>query len=79
MPIFFFDVSDDGDALRSPDVIGTEHPNKECIPDEVADLLANIARDHLPDGSNHTFSVSVRDSDERVIYKATLALRAGWL
>ncbi len=60
-------------------VIGTEHPNKECIPDEVADLLANIARDHLPDCSNYTFSVSVRDSDERVIYKATLALRAGWL
>ncbi len=76
MPIFFFDVSDDGDVLRSPDVIGTEHPNKECIPDEVADLLANIARDHLPDCSNYTFSVSVRDSDERVIYKATLALRA---
>jgi hypothetical protein len=77
MPLFFFDVTDDG-APRSPDGIGTEHPNKECVPAEAADLLANIARDHLPDGSHRSFSVSVRDSEGRVLYKATLALDGGW-
>jgi hypothetical protein len=77
MPLFFFDVTDDG-MSRSPDDIGTEHPNQECIPAEAADLLTNIARDNLPDGSHRAFSVSVRDSEGRVIYKATLTLQGGW-
>jgi hypothetical protein len=72
-------VTDDGDdAPRAPDDMGTEHPDKECIPDEVADLIANVARDRMPCGSNRTFSVSVRDGDDRVIYKASLVFEAGW-
>jgi hypothetical protein len=78
MPLFFFDVADDGDKPRAPDHMGTEHPSKECIPAEAADLLVGMARDHLPDGPNRSFSVSVRDSDSRVIYKATLSLAGGW-
>jgi hypothetical protein len=78
MPLFFFDLTDDGDEPRQPDPIGTEHPTKECIPAEAVDLLANIARDRLPDGKDRTFSVSVRDNEGQVIYKASLALRAGW-
>jgi hypothetical protein len=77
MSLFFFDVADDGAPLVLDD-IGTEHPDKECIPDEVADLLGNVARDNLSGGSNRTFSVSVRDSDDRIIYKATLVFQAGW-
>lgn len=78
MPLFFFDVTDDGDEPRHPDPIGTEHPSEECIHAEAVDLLANIARDKLPDGMDRTFSVSVRDNEGRVIYKASLALHAGW-
>jgi hypothetical protein len=78
MSLYFFDVTDDGDESRSPDSIGTEHPSKECIPAEAADLLANIAWDLLPDGTHRTFSVSVRDDEGRVIFKATLSLQAGW-
>lgn len=78
MPMFFFDVTDDGGEPRSPDDIGTEHPSKECIPEEAADLLANIARSHLPDGSRRTFSVSVRDDQGQVIYKVALFYQAEW-
>ena len=78
MPLFFFDVTDDGGAPRSPDDIGTEHPDRECIPAEAADLLANVARDHLPDGSHRAFSVSVRDDQNQIIYKATLSYQAAW-
>jgi hypothetical protein len=78
MPLFFFDVADDGDKPRLPDHMGTEHPSQECIPAEAADLLAGIARDHLPNGPNRSFSVSVRDSDSRVIYQATLSFAGGW-
>jgi hypothetical protein len=78
MSLYFFDVTDNGDEPRSPDSIGTEHPSKECIPAEAADLLANLAWDHLPDGSHRTFSVSVRDNEGRVIYKATLSLQDEW-
>jgi hypothetical protein len=78
MALFYFDVTDDGDEPRSPDDIGTEHPSKECIPAEAADLLTNVARDRLPDGAHRTFSVSVRDDEGRVVYKATLSLQAGW-
>jgi hypothetical protein len=59
MPLFFFDVTDDGDEPRHPDPIGTEHPSEECIHAEAVDLLANIARDKLTDGMDRTFSVSV--------------------
>jgi hypothetical protein len=76
--LYYFDVADDGDKPRLPDHMGTDHPGKECIPEEAADLLAGIARDHLPDGSHPSFSVSVRDSDSRVIYKATLSFAGGW-
>jgi hypothetical protein len=78
MPLFFFDVTDDGDEARRPDPIGTEHASEECIPAEAADLLANIARDHMPNGPRRSFSVSVRDRENRVIYKATLSFEGGW-
>jgi hypothetical protein len=78
MPLFFFDVIDSSDPSHPTDSIGTELANREAIPDEAADLLANIARGELPDGSKRTFSVSVRDDQGRVFYKATLSYQGGW-
>ena len=60
MLLFFFYVTDDGDVPHVPDDIGTEHPSKECIPAEAADLLANFAWARLLDGTPRTVSVKLR-------------------
>jgi hypothetical protein len=77
MPLFFFDVKVDDKPRDGRDDVGTDHSSKECIPAETADLLATISRDHL-DGSHRSFSVSVRDTEDSVIYKAKLTFEAGW-
>ena len=77
MPLYFFDVIDDGEP-GSPDEIGTDFPDKESIPDEAVALLANVARERLPDGTHRTFSVSVREAEGPVMFKATLSFQAGW-
>jgi hypothetical protein len=77
MPLYFFDVTDDGEP-SSPDAIGTEFPDKEAIPDEAVNLLAGIARDRLQHGTHRTFAVDVRDEEGRIIFKATLSFKAGW-
>jgi hypothetical protein len=78
MPFFFFDVTDDGDAPRPPDEVGTEIPDKKSIPDEAIDLLLNVALDRLSGGVHRMFAVGVRDEEGRVIFKATLSFQAGW-
>lgn len=76
MPVFFFDVSEDG-AINHSDPLGTEIP-KADIPDEAVGMISCITADRLPDGLKRIFSVSVRDEAGGVVFKATLSLIAGW-
>ena len=78
MPLFFFDVTDDGDAPRPPDEIGTEIPDKKSIPDEAIDLLLNIALDRLSGRLHRLLAVGVRDEEGRILFKATLFFHAEW-
>ena len=77
MSHFFFDVTDDG-RPNVADAIGTELAREE-IPAEAQMLIANIARDRLPDGVHRNFAVTVRDAESRAVYRAALTLRAEWL
>jgi hypothetical protein len=46
--------------------------------DEAVAVLANIAKDRLPDGSHRVFSASVRNDKGLVIFTASLTLQSGW-
>jgi hypothetical protein len=41
-------------------------------------VLANIAKDRLPDGDRRVFSASVRNEEGLVIFTASLTLQSGW-
>jgi hypothetical protein len=77
MPLYYFDVIDDRQPGTS-DAIGTDLIDRFSVLDEAQSLLANIARDRLPDGLHRTFSVSVRNEEGRVIFTAELSLNGKW-
>ena len=78
MPLYFFDFNDDDRPASAPDTLGTELPSLEAVPDEAVAVLANIAKDRLPDGSHRVFSASVRNEKGLVIFTASLTLQSGW-
>jgi hypothetical protein len=77
MPLYFFDFKDDS-APSPPDTMGTKLPSLECIPEEAVAVLANNAKDRLPDGNHRVFSASVRNEEGLVIFTASLTLQSGW-
>jgi hypothetical protein len=79
MPLYFFDFNDDDElAPRAPDTMGTDLPSLASVPGEAVAVLANIAKDRLPDGDHRVFSASVRNEEGRVIFTASLTLKSGW-
>jgi hypothetical protein len=79
MPLYFFDFNDDDDRVPSaPDTMGTDLPSLALVPEEAVAVLANIARDRLPDGNSRVFSASVRNEEGLVIFTASLTLKSGW-
>jgi hypothetical protein len=79
MPLYFFDFNDDDElGPRAPDMVGTDLPNLASVPGEAVAVLANIAKDRLPDGNHRVFSVSVRNEEDLVMFTASLTLKSGW-
>jgi hypothetical protein len=76
MARYFFDI-DDGEP-HSRDMVGTELPGREAVRREATGILPDIAREELPDGNHRSFACSVRDESDRVIFVATLTLKAAW-
>jgi hypothetical protein len=72
MPLYFFDFDDDGLAQSSPDTMGTDLPSLASVPEEAVAVLANIAKDRLPDGYNRVFSARVRNEEGLEIFTASL-------
>jgi hypothetical protein len=78
MPLYFFDFDDDGRKPGTPDTIGTDLPSLASVSEEAVAVLANIAKDRLPDGHNRVFSARVRKEEDLVIFTASLTLKSGW-
>ncbi|MBF9197015.1 DUF6894 family protein [Microvirga terrestris] len=72
MARFFFDTYD-GNRLI-PDTEGIELQSAEMAKIEAQKALPDLARDALPDGTQKTFIVSVRDETGQVILRAALSL-----
>ena len=70
MPLYFFDVVDNGVVSR--DEFGVELTGFDEARGEAIVLLPDIARDELPDGERHVFACWVRDERDRVVYRGTL-------
>ena len=70
MPLYFFDVIDNGVLNR--DEFGVDLEGFQDARDQAIALLPDIARAELPDGERHTFACWVRDERGRVIYRGTL-------
>lgn len=77
MALYFFDTNDGDVVARDAD--GLDIPDEARIRAEAIAALADMARDRLPDGDAHVFSVKVRDASGRHIFHATLTLVAEWL
>jgi citrate lyase beta subunit len=71
MPLYFFDVTDNGRGL--PDTEGTELADLEAARQEALATLGEIARDKLPDGDRREFVIRIRDGDTSLM-RATLSL-----
>ncbi|EAQ01534.1 hypothetical protein OB2597_01557 [Pseudooceanicola batsensis HTCC2597] len=73
---FYFDVTN---GEHSRDDIGTELADRDEARAEALAVLAPIAGDVFPDEKACSVSVTVRDSDRRPIFQASLALVEGWI
>lgn len=71
MPLYFFDVTDNGEGL--PDTEGTELADLEAAREEALATLGEIARDRLPDGDRREFVIKIRDGDGALM-RASLSL-----
>lgn len=76
MPKFFFDVVN-GHGLER-DEQGKVLSSVDTIPSEVAAILADIAKEELPDAPLGMVQVVVRDEANRSIYHGELTFRGEW-
>ena len=77
MPRYFFDTFDQEERVE--DDQGIECSTKADIAMRAIDALPDMARDELPNGTDHDFRVEVRGQDGKVIFRASLKLRSEWL
>ncbi|WP_024350990.1 DUF6894 family protein [Aurantimonas coralicida] len=77
MPLYFFDVLDQGEF--SEDDVGIECRSLEDVRKTAIDALPDIAKSVVPRDDHRTISVTVRDETGTSIFRASLTLDAGWL
>jgi hypothetical protein len=75
MPRYYFDVVN-GHGLER-DELGKDVP-REAIPNEVASILADIAREELPTVMLGMMQVNVRDDARKNVYHGELSFRGAW-
>lgn len=70
MARYYFDLHDGEYVI---DEIGVECADFDAVRREAKCTLPEMARDILPeDGDQHTIRVVVRDSEDKIVYTATL-------
>ena len=77
MARFYFDI-DDGERLLR-DERGAEADSLSEVREAAIAVLPDMAKDVLPDGDHRFFSVNVRDENDQVIFRASLAFNAHWV
>jgi hypothetical protein len=72
MPRFYFDVHD-GERF-TPDRIGVDLDDAQATQREAARALPEVAKDALPDGTQRSFVIEVKNEAQRLILRAKLSL-----
>ncbi|MBL3705768.1 hypothetical protein GI582_23980 [Sulfitobacter sp. BDSS02] len=73
---FYFDVKN---GKFSRDDTGTELADRNAARGEALAVLAPIAKDAFPENGVNSVSVTVRDSERKPIFHASLALVEDWI
>ena len=76
MPRFYFDVTDGNSTL--PDASGDDLADVREARSSALEVLAGLARQHIPNGDRERLSITVRQDDREVVYVATLTLSGEW-
>ena len=74
MPLYFFDTRD-GDMFIRDDG-GEELPDLDAAKRAAARLLADLARDVIPESEKRVLTVEVRDAGGRQVIEARLTFEA---
>ncbi len=77
MPLYYFDVIDDGRSFS--DECGIELEDQLEVRQQAQALLPHLARERLPIEDRRDLSVIVRGSEGQHCYKATLTIRGEWM
>ena len=76
MPLYFFDVFDNGVVVT--DEFGIELDNVLEARHQAIAILPDMARNELPDGDQHEFKAVVRDQGGHALYVAKLTYCGEW-
>lgn len=77
MPLFFFDVCDNGTLER--DEFGVELDSLDEARNQAIALLPEIAREETADGEHRTITATVRCHRGHVRYRTSLTIDGGWV
>lgn len=74
---YYFDLENgDGETL---DTEGMELPSRERASQEASRIVAEIARDEIPEMTEGTIALTIRNSDKEIVGKTTLTFATHWL
>ncbi len=76
MARYYFDLFNGSGPVR--DDQGQEMPTREGISREVSRILADIAREELPDRGNGAITIEVRDERGRPVLTGSLSFQTRW-
>ena len=77
MPLYYFDVSDDGQSF--PDEWGIDLDTIDEARAQAQALLPHLAREGLPKDDRRELSVNVRSSEGPCRYRVTLTIQGEWI
>lgn len=76
MARYYFDLINGNGPIR--DDQGQEVTTREGISREVSRILADIAREELPDRENGAITIEVRDEQGQPVLTGSLSFRTRW-
>lgn len=76
MARYYFDLFNGEGPI--PDEHGQEIATREDISREVSRILADIAREELPEDNNGVITIKVRNEEGRAVFTGSLSFETHW-
>lgn len=75
MPLYFFDLSKNGEWSRDAD--GTELPDKQTAHRQAIETIASVAGQEIPEGASLKLTVVVSDRGRRELFRTNVWFEPG--